>query len=108
MGVIFYYGKVFLIPLFFSTLLAMLLMPVCEKMENWGMNWIWSSLTGVLIIILFVAVIFGVIAAQGVSLSQDMPQMQAKASSFFKTHRNGFRVDMAFLNKSRWLTYRRE
>lgn len=85
LGVILYYGKVFLIPLFLSILLAMLFMPVSQKFERWGMGRLWSSLTGVCIIILFVAAFLGIIAAQGVRLSQDMPRMKAKVEQLLQT-----------------------
>jgi predicted PurR-regulated permease PerM len=85
LGVILHFGKVFLITFFFSVLLAMLLAPLCSKLERWGLSRIWASLTGVLIIVLFVALLFGIIAAQAVSLSEDMPKMQAKAQQLFQT-----------------------
>ncbi len=78
--VILYFGKSFLIPLFFGILTGMLLLPVCNKLEKWGMSRIWSTLTGVLIIIIFVGMLIGIIAAQGTSLAEDWPQMQQKAA----------------------------
>ncbi|WP_207429003.1 AI-2E family transporter [Pedobacter sp. SYSU D00535] len=84
LAVILYFGKAFLIPLFLGILLVMLLVPVCDKLEKWGMSRIWSSISGVLIIVLFVAAILGIIAAQGVSLSQDMPRMQEKAQQLYQ------------------------
>lgn len=83
--IILYYGKEFLIPLFFGILLAMLLLPVCRKLEKWGIGRIWSTLIGVLIIILFVLAVLGVIGAQAASMSQDLPKMQAKAQQFIQT-----------------------
>jgi len=83
--IILYYGKIFLIPLFFSILLAMLLLPVCRKLEKWGIGRIWSTLIGILIIILFVLAIMGIIGAQAASMSQDLPKMQAKAQQVIQT-----------------------
>ncbi|WP_207423046.1 AI-2E family transporter [Desertivirga brevis] len=83
-SVILYFGKAFLIPLFLSILLVMLLVPLSNRLEKWGMSRIWSSLIGVLVIVLFVALILGVIAAQGVSLSQDLPKMQAKGQEMLQ------------------------
>jgi len=83
--IILYYGKVFLIPLFFGIMLAMLLLPVCRKLEMWGIGRIWSTLIGILIIILFILAILGIIGAQGASISQDLPKMQAKAQQFIQT-----------------------
>lgn len=77
-----YYGKEFLVPLFFAILLAMLLMPVCRKLEKWGMGRVGATLTGILIILLFISGLVAIIAAQGVSLAEDMPQMQQKVQEY--------------------------
>jgi predicted PurR-regulated permease PerM len=82
--VVLYYGKVFLIPLFFSILFAMLLLPVCRKLEKWGVSRIGSTLLGIFLIILFVVVLLGIIGAQVASLSQDMPKIQAKAQQLIQ------------------------
>jgi predicted PurR-regulated permease PerM len=84
-GIILIYGKTFLIPLFFSILFAMLLLPVCRKLEKWGIGRIWSTLIGVLLIILFVVVFVGIIGAQAASLSQDLPEMQTKAQQLIQS-----------------------
>ncbi|HEU0135849.1 MAG TPA: AI-2E family transporter, partial [Flavobacterium sp.] len=83
--IILYYGKTFLVPLFFAILLAMLLLPVCRKLERWGMGRIASTLVGILIFLTFVALIIGVVAAQGVTLAEDFPQMQEKGQEFINT-----------------------
>jgi predicted PurR-regulated permease PerM len=82
--IVLYYGKTFLVPLFFSILFAMLLVPVCRKLEKWGISRVWSTLTGILIIILFVLAILGIIGAQAASLSQDLPKIQAKAQQLIQ------------------------
>src|SRR5690606_40014148 len=82
--VVLYFGKELLVPLFFAILLAMLLLPVCRKLESWGVNRVWSTLTGILIIVAFIAGLITIIAAQGVSLSEDMPQMQSKAQQLIQ------------------------
>lgn len=81
--IILFYGKTFLVPLFFAILLAMLLLPVCRKLEQWGMGRVGSTLTGILIIVLFVAGLISIIAAQGVNLAEDWPKMQQKATQFY-------------------------
>lgn len=83
--IVLYYGKDFLVPLFFSILFAMLLLPVCKKLEQWGFSRIWSTLTGILILLAFIAGILAIIAGQGASLSEDLPGMQAKAEDFLVT-----------------------
>ena len=61
--VILYYGKAFLAPLFFSILLAMLLMPLCERLESWGFSRIWATLTGILVILLALAGVVVIVVA---------------------------------------------
>ncbi|KAA5543528.1 AI-2E family transporter [Adhaeribacter rhizoryzae] len=73
-----YHARVFLIPLFFAILLAMLMVPISRKLESWGINRILATLICILIFLLFIAGIFGIIAAQAVSLSEDLPQIQQK------------------------------
>lgn len=86
--IILYYGKTFLIPLSFSILLSMLLLPVCQKLESWGLGRIGSTLIGILIIILIVLTLLGIIGAQGASMSQDLPRMQAKTQELIQTVQN--------------------
>lgn len=61
-SVILYFGKPFIVPLFFSFLFAMLLLPLCKKLERWGLGRVLSTLAGVLVIILFLVLIIGIIA----------------------------------------------
>ncbi|HEX8563863.1 MAG TPA: AI-2E family transporter [Flavobacterium sp.] len=83
--VVLYYGKEFLVPLFFAILLAMLLLPVCNWLEKHGVGRIGSTLLGILIILLFIGGLVAIIAAQGVSLSEEMPKMQAKGQEFLQS-----------------------
>ncbi|HEX8269376.1 MAG TPA: AI-2E family transporter [Flavobacterium sp.] len=80
--IVLYYGKEFLVPLFFAILLAMLLLPVCNKLEKWGLGRVTSTFAGMFLIVAFVAGIVGIIAAQGASLSDDWPKMQEKVQQF--------------------------
>ncbi len=77
--VILYYGKSFLVPLFFAILCGMLLLPVCNWLEKKGVSRIWSTLSGLLIILSLIGVLIGIVAAQGTSLAEDWPRMQQKA-----------------------------
>jgi len=81
-AIVLYYGKDFLVPVLFSILFAMLLLPVCKKLEKWGFSRVWSTLTGILIILAFIAGILAIIIGQGAALSEDLPGMQAKAQDF--------------------------
>lgn len=77
--ILLYYGKTFLVPLLFSILFAMLLLPVCRWLEKKGITRIWSTLIGILIIIAGLAGLVAIIVGQGSSLAEDLPEMQVKA-----------------------------
>lgn len=80
---ILYIGKAFLVPLVFSILLCMLLYPLCEKLEKWGIGRVGSTLIGMLVFILFLVGIVAIIAGQGASMAEDLPQMQKRAMELF-------------------------
>ncbi len=75
--ILLYLGKPFLVPLFFAILLAMLMLPVCNKLESWGLSRIWATIAGVVIIVLFGALLIWVVAAQLAGMAEDWPKMQA-------------------------------
>lgn len=73
-----YYGRLFFIPLAFAIVLAMLLVPVSNKLERWGVSRIAATFLCILLILLFIAGAFWVIGAQAASLSEDLPQIKGK------------------------------
>lgn len=77
--IVLYYGKPFLVPLLFSILFAMLLLPVCRWLESKGVGRIGSTLVGILIILAGLAGLVAIIVGQGSSLAEDLPEMQVKA-----------------------------
>jgi len=50
-----YHASAFLIPLSFAAILAMMLVPISRKLENWGWNRLWSSFTSVLLLIIVIS-----------------------------------------------------
>ncbi|RDC61722.1 AI-2E family transporter [Adhaeribacter pallidiroseus] len=76
--IILYYGRIFLVPLAFAILFAMMLLPVSRKLEQWGTSRITSTLLCIALILLFIAVVFFIIGLQAASLSEDLPQIQQK------------------------------
>ena len=52
-ALILYHGRPFLVPLAFAALLAMLLLPLSEKLESWGVNKAISKVLSILVIVLF-------------------------------------------------------
>ncbi|QNF34116.1 AI-2E family transporter [Adhaeribacter swui] len=82
---ILYYGRVFLIPLAFAVFFAMMLLPVSNKLEKWGIGRIWSTLLCIALILLFIAAIFFIVGLQAASLSEDLPQIQKKLQQYLDT-----------------------
>jgi predicted PurR-regulated permease PerM len=83
--IILYYGRIFLIPIAFAILFSMMLLPVSRRLENWGVSRIPATFLCILIILLFIAGIFFIIAAQAANLSQDLPQIQQQLQQLLDT-----------------------
>lgn len=75
-----YYGSDFLIPLFFSVLLAMLMAPVCRFFDRRGFHRIFSALFSITILIIAIAGLMAIIIAQIGEFSQDMETIRTKFS----------------------------
>jgi predicted PurR-regulated permease PerM len=80
--VIFYFGKPLLIPLMFASLFAMLMAPLCRRLEQWRSPRALSTLICVLIILVTMATIVSIVTAQFSVFSKDLPQIKEKANSF--------------------------
>lgn len=78
-----YFGQKFLIPVFIAALLAMLLLPICKKLENIG----WKRPFAILVsILIFLAILTGVIyifSFQIAGLVQDFPLFSSKLQEGF-------------------------
>lgn len=71
-----YFASAFLIPFIFATILAMLMTPVCRKMESAGVN---KALSAFLCIFLLVILVLGVgtmLSAQIASFTGNIPQFE--------------------------------
>jgi predicted PurR-regulated permease PerM len=77
------WGKTFLVPLSFATLLVMLLMPLCRTLERWGISRFWATIFALIVILMVTALLLSVIAAQISAIGQDWPQMKANAESLW-------------------------
>ncbi len=71
-----HYGRSFFIPLTFGIILAMLVLPVCKKLEGWGWKRGWAVLVCVLLILLIGAALVAALAAPVASFNEDLPQLQ--------------------------------
>lgn len=80
--VVLYFGRIFLIPLVFAAMLAMLMAPVCRKLDSWKLPRALSTFLCVFILILTIAGIGAVIAAQFAAFAKDVNQIEIKAKEF--------------------------
>lgn len=73
-----YFARSFFVPFAFGILLAMLFLPVCRKLESWGISRVPAILLCILMILLLLAGLAAVLAFQGVSFAENLPQVQQK------------------------------
>jgi predicted PurR-regulated permease PerM len=72
-----HFARPFLIPLAFGIILAMLVLPVCKKLEGWGWKRGWAVLVCVLLIMAVAAALVAALTAPIASFNQDLPQLQS-------------------------------
>ncbi|MEO5602835.1 MAG: AI-2E family transporter [Cyclobacteriaceae bacterium] len=80
--VVMFFGKGFLIPVFFAGLLSMLMAPVCNKLESWGLNRPLACVSCILMLILIFAGIALVVSIQFATFAENITQIQTKAKEF--------------------------
>jgi predicted PurR-regulated permease PerM len=78
--VVFYFGKSFLIPIVFAAMLAMLMAPVCRKLEKFGFNRALSTFTCVLILAAVIIGIAFIIGAQFATFAKDIDSIKKKGN----------------------------
>ncbi|WP_236974609.1 AI-2E family transporter [Membranihabitans maritimus] len=71
-----YLGRSFLIPIALGSLLAMLLVPICKKLEDWGLSRGLSAGISVLLTIVVIAGVFTVLINQIILVGEDIGSLQ--------------------------------
>lgn len=79
--VVLYFGKPILAPLVFAAFLAMLMAPLCRKLEKKGWNRSLASLACVLILLFSLLTFLGAVVMQIASFSQQLPQIEEKTTA---------------------------
>lgn len=79
-----YFGRMFLTPVFFAGLLAMLMAPVCRKLETWNFPRAISCLVCILILVFVLAGIGLIISTQFATFADNISQIQSKAKEFME------------------------
>ncbi|WP_240731667.1 AI-2E family transporter [Hymenobacter radiodurans] len=73
-----YYGRLFLIPVAFAIVLAMLLAPVSRRLESWGLGRGLASFVCLVLLLLVIGAMGWAIGEQAANISEQLPQIQAK------------------------------
>lgn len=84
---ILYYSRDFLVPLVFGSLLAMLFVPVCSRLERFGLNRGIAALVCILIFLLAIACLLSVLTWQISDLVADINQMQRRITELIEQAR---------------------
>ncbi|MGC1243772.1 MAG: AI-2E family transporter [Chryseosolibacter sp.] len=82
--VVMFFGKGFLVPVFFAALLAMLMAPVCRRLDSWGFPRALSTLTCILILVAFLAGVVLIISTQITTFSENMTQIKSKGNELLQ------------------------
>jgi predicted PurR-regulated permease PerM len=75
---ILYFGRTFLIPIVFAAMLAMLMAPICRKLDSIGLKRALSCLACVLILVLVIVGIGAIIKAQFAAFAEDVALIEKK------------------------------
>ena len=82
---ILYFAKTLLIPVVFAAFFGMLLTPVCNKLETWGLSRGWAVFISVLLLFILFAGIFSILSVQIANFMQDAPQLKENAQKQWET-----------------------
>ncbi|PJJ83727.1 AI-2E family transporter [Mucilaginibacter auburnensis] len=81
---ILFVAKPVLVPLAFALVFAMLLIPLCRRMEKWGINRGLATVLCILLLLLSVAIIIGLLSWQLSSLIDDMGNIEQRITQMVR------------------------
>lgn len=81
---ILYLGRAFLIPVVFAAMLAMLMAPVCRRLDKWGFPRALSSFTCIFILILILVGVGAIIGAQFAAFAEDISVIEKKGKELIQ------------------------
>lgn len=85
LGGIVYIGQDILMPLFFAIVLAILLLPVNNRLVKWGVPKVPSMLISILLALIFIAGIIYFLSSQIASFMKDLPTIKQHLNDHFHT-----------------------
>jgi predicted PurR-regulated permease PerM len=82
-----YHASAFLIPLSFAAILAMMLVPISRKLENWGWNRLWSSFTSVLLLIIVIGGLVFLLSARASNFASQFSTIRQQVMEKYQAMR---------------------
>jgi predicted PurR-regulated permease PerM len=78
-----YFAKSVIMLILFAALLAMLMKPVAQKLEKWGVKRVWSTALCLLIVVIVIGGIISMMTLEVNKIAEEWPKIKPKAESFF-------------------------
>lgn len=79
-----HFGRTFLTPIVFAAMLAMLMAPLCRKLDSLGLHRALSSLACVLVLVLVIAGVGAIVAAQFSAFAEDIEMITQKGKQMVR------------------------
>ena len=83
-GLVLYFGKPVLVPIMLGALLAMLMAPVCQRIEEKGFSRAFSGAVCIFILLISLSLMLWVVLSQVASFMEDINQIQAKGKELLR------------------------
>lgn len=82
-----YQAKIFLVPLTFAAILAMMMVPVSRKLESWGWRRFWSSLASILILIFLMSGFIFLLSTQASKFASSFTDIRQQVTDKYQALR---------------------
>jgi predicted PurR-regulated permease PerM len=73
-----------LVPLAFSMLFAMLLYPLCQRLERWKFSRLWAIIVCLLVMVAVLGLLLNFIYSQIMNFAEELPQMAGRANELLE------------------------
>lgn len=82
--VVMFFGKAFLVPIVFASLVAMLMAPVCRRFENWGWNRAFATIGCIVMVLAVLGIVAFIISTQISTFAENLSQIQTKGEELLR------------------------
>jgi predicted PurR-regulated permease PerM len=104
-AVVLYFGKPLFVPLCYGLLIAMVLYPVCKRLESHRCPRSLAITLGLLIVFIFFGILIGLLILQITELRQEVPQLLNKVKPSLKQFQQGIAAtfSISIASQNEWL-----